>query len=359
MREFGRKSLGNVNEYRVSFPYNNASIGSIKLDANESTYCHDLGGVNFNEIELNRYPDPDARALCVQIADTIGVDPNWIIVGNGSDEIINNLMVCFAGTRMLIPDVTYPVYSHFADIYDVERCVFPLTTPDFELPSDLESYYSRYKPSISFFSYPNNPTGNCFAREDIESVIARNRETLFIVDEAYYDFSAKTLLPLVKKYENLAVLRTFSKGWSLAGLRLGYLVANDDVVRMLKKVRLPYNLSSITQTIAANILAEGKSTVDEYIDRTVQERAWLKQELRKHPAFSVVSSEANFVFFKVNIPIDAITLKVGLNEHDVYLRIFEYPGRGVFIRFTVGEHSQNISALNALVLICRDNVREK
>jgi histidinol-phosphate aminotransferase len=127
---------------------------------------------------------------------------------------------------------------------------------------------------------------------------------------------------------------------------------------MLKKVRLPYNLSSITQTIAASILSEGKSTVDEYIDRTIQERAWLTEELRKNPTFSVVSSEANFVFFKINIRIDSITLRVGLNEHDVYLRTFEYPGRGVFIRFTVGEHSQNISALNALVRICQDNVKK-
>ena len=353
MLKFGRQDLHDLPAYKIQFPYKHERTDGItKLDANESSSAARIEDGVFIDLDINRYPDPEASELCELIAKQSGVRPETIVVGNGSDELINNLMVCFFGQRIIIPNITYPVYSHFATIYKLSLRTFPLANDTFDFPEDVGSYYKHFGPDLSFISYPNNPTGNCFDRNKIEMLIRENPGTLFVIDEAYLEYSQKTLVSLVDEFRNVAVLRTLSKAWGLAGLRLGYIIANVNVADLLKKVRLPYNLNSIAQKVACEVLKNQRDQMLSGVKATVEERDFLSNEFAAMNGFSVFPSDANFLFAKLEVGLDIAKLREELMSKGIFLRFFSYPPDLNFVRFSVGKRAENVRAMHALRKAC-------
>ena len=273
--------------------------GKVKLDAMENPYdLHPLIKDEFlrelKGLAVNRYPDPMASELRIALSLYLGVDREMIILGNGSDELILDLLLTFGRGKIVYPEPTFAMYEILAKIAGAEPVGVPLRE-DFEL--DAESILEVGQKGIIFITYPNNPTGNLFNQEAIIRIIEEG-SCLVVVDEAYYEFSGKTFLPLVKKYPNLVILRTFSKAFGLAGARVGYLVANKEVTGEILKVKLPYNLNAISQLLATITLRHG-NLLRERIDEITSERERVYKELQEIPGITPYPSKTNFILFKV------------------------------------------------------------
>lgn len=274
--------------------------GMIKLDAMENPYPlpPDLQSMWLNrlaELSLNRYPDSQALELKAKIAARDGLQPDQILLGNGSDEIIQLLIIAADQGTCIIPEPTFVMYELIAHWLNRPVATVPLAS-DFSL--DANSFFrvcSREKTALAFLACPNNPTGNLWSREVI-SEVTENFRGLIILDEAYAPFSAQTHTDLIA--DNILILRTFSKlGW--AGLRLGYLLGNPETIAQLEKVRLPYNINSLTQTTALLFL-DHYSKFDSQIQLICSERKRLFDALDKlGKSVHVFPSEANFLLFRV------------------------------------------------------------
>lgn len=272
----------------------------VKLDANESPYCP----LGFEDIlsrkeifsSLNRYPDPEAKTLKRAIANNLKVKPENILVGNGSDEIITYLIAAFGGP-VLYPVPTFVMYGITAQTFAQRHIAIPLDE-DFDLDIDkMIKVIKREKPKLIFLSSPNNPTGNCFSVDKILKIIETTRG-IVVVDEAYQPFSSKNgFLPMLKDYHNLAILRTLSK-IGLAGIRTGYLIAHHDLIEIVDRARLPYNLNSLSQAIAIESFKNTK-IINNQIKAIVKERNRLFRELSNMNGIKPFPSEANFILFKL------------------------------------------------------------
>jgi len=287
-------------EIRGLLPYEVVPFkGKIKLDIMENPY--DLPSAikdeflrELKKLSLNRYPDPTANGLRVALSLYLNVDKEMIILGNGSDELILDLLLTFGRGKIVYPEPTFAMYGILAKIAGQEPVGIPLRE-DFGL--DAESILKVGQEGIIFIAYPNNPTGNLFSQEAIIRIIEEG-SCLVVVDEAYCEFSGKTLLPFVKKYPNLIVLRTFSKAFGLAGARVGYLVANKEITDEILKVKLPYNLNAISQLLATITLKHG-DLLRERIDKIKSERERVYKELQEIPGIIPYPSKTNFILFKV------------------------------------------------------------
>jgi len=273
--------------------------GKVKLDIMENPY--DLPPLIKDEflsglkgLAINRYPDPMANELKRALSSYLDVDKEMIVLGNGSDELILDLLLTFGLGKIVYPEPTFAMYGILAKIAGQEPAGIPLRG-DFEL--DAESILEVGQKGIIFITYPNNPTGNLFNREAIIRIIEEG-SCLVVIDEAYYEFSGATFLPLVKKYPNLVVLRTFSKAFGLAGARVGYLAANKEITGEILKVKLPYNLNAISQLLATITLKHG-DILRERIDEIKNERERVYKELQEIPGIIPYPSKTNFIFFKV------------------------------------------------------------
>ena len=276
----------------------------IKLHANENPYPPSPELLKkildrFEKLDLNRYPDPDCKALKEGISTRIGVPTNQLVIGNGSDELIQSLMqvFCNEGDTIAFPDPTFAMYAITAKGMGLNVHTFPLNDNwDFEAAPLLDKLNASHA-RIVFISYPNNPTGNCFSRTEIQKLI-ENFEGIVVLDEAYYDFSGQTFLSQMKDHNNLVILRSLSK-IGLAGLRVGYGIYPSILVDEINKVRLPYNSNSISQ-IAATELINNFHTVQKQIDSIKEERIRLIGELAKINPITVFPSDANFILFQAS-----------------------------------------------------------
>lgn len=284
-----RENIKNLTPYssaRTEF----SGKGEIFLDANEN--CYDI-----TKLKLNRYPDPLSLQLREQIALRNGVKSENIVVGNGSDEIIDNLIRMFCEPKIdsiiLFPP-TYGAYSVFAEINNVNILNIPLKN-DFSLPA-----LSEKNAKLLFICAPNNPTGNDYPLEIIEKYI-KEFKGIVVVDEAYKDFSKiPSSVSLISKYSNLVVMKTFSKAWALAGARVGYMVASKDICTVMLKMKHPYNMSSITQNAALTALRK-EEIVKHYIEEILIERQLLIEKLSKlNTVKTIYPSESNFLLIKVS-----------------------------------------------------------
>ncbi|NPB08554.1 MAG: histidinol-phosphate transaminase, partial [Aquificae bacterium] len=231
-------------------------------------------------IPFNKYPDPEARELRAVLADYLGVSEENLVLGNGSDELIYYLSVAVGELYMpvLIPVPTFPMYEISAQVFG-RPVVETELGRDFDLvPEDCLRKVEEEKPVLAFFAYPNNPTGNLFSREKIEKV--RERGVFCVIDEAYYEYSGETFLRDALNRDDTVVLRTLSK-IGMAGLRVGVLVAKEEVAREINKMRLPFNLSSLSQATARVLLTEGRAFMEEKIREVVRERERLYEEMKK------------------------------------------------------------------------------
>jgi histidinol-phosphate aminotransferase len=278
--------------------------GMVKLDAMENPYpwpseVKQAWLEALREVEINRYPDPDPRRLkrllCEAMGAPLGTD---LLLGNGSDELIQIVLLALArpDTCVLAPVPTFVMYEVIANAVGMHFVGVPLDH-DFALdvPAMREAL-RRYRPAVTFIAYPNNPSGNLFAADAIESLIG-DAAGLIVIDEAYFAFTDASLIDRLNHFDNLLVLRTLSK-IGLAGLRLGLLFGADAWLREFNKVRLPYNINSLTQASVELVLRK-RDFIAGQVKRIRTERERLFAALDSLPEVQPWPSETNFVLFRV------------------------------------------------------------
>ncbi|HON23306.1 MAG TPA: histidinol-phosphate transaminase [Syntrophales bacterium] len=316
----------------------------IKLDANENPYnlpaelrrrlCDRLA-----DIEFHRYPEAGSPSLRRRLATQLGVAADEIMVGNGSDEIIQILCTAMAGptATVLLPFPTFVMYRIAAVNCGCRVREVPLDDAcDLDLDAMLAAVRD-VRPVLTFLSYPNNPTGNCFAGEKIAAIIAAS-PGIVVVDEAYFPFSGRTLLPWRERYPNLAILRTVSKA-GLAALRVGFVVAARELIGELNKVRLPYNVNTLSQQLALACLDCGE-IFDRHAREVVAGRELLAARLVGMPGIRLVESAANFLFFCCTFDVNRIWKY--LLERGILVKVFPVLGNlRNCMRITVGSAEEN------------------
>jgi histidinol-phosphate aminotransferase len=327
----------------------------VKLDANESPYppfsvLRTAYCVQKKIQSLNRYPDPEAKNLRKLLAKEYKVKSGNILQGNGSDELIYYLITAFGGP-VLYPTPTFSMYGIISQALGEKKIEIPLDR-EFDLNTDaLLETIKKQKPKLIFLSSPNNPTGNCFSSEKIlriiDAVSTRGTKyavrSLVVVDEAYQAFSKnKSFVTLLKKYKNLIILKTLSK-IGMAGLRVGFLIADSEIINEVNKVRLPFNLNSLSQTIAVEAL-KNKKLVQANIKAIISERESLFSSMKKIRGIKPYPSEANFILFKVKNPDKIYT---GLLKKGVLVRNMKGIINGC-LRVTVGTPRENTVFLRIL-----------
>jgi len=299
-----------------------------------------------SKIPINKYPDPNATELKEVLSDHLKVKEENIVLGNGSDELIYYLSVAVGEPNrgVFYPVPTFPMYEISAKVFGRERVEVPLDeNMDIDLPSSLSAIKTR-SPILAFISYPNNPTGRCFTKSKIESI---RQEGLFtVIDEAYFHFSKKTFLEDAIKREDTVVLRTLSK-IGMAGLRVGILIAKEEIAHEINKMRLPFNITYPSQVIARLMLTEFYPLIEECINTVIKERDRLIRELSQMEGIEVFPSDANFILFRSSFPAEKLHKE--LLVRGVLVRNVSYlPRLERCLRVSVGLPEENDAFLDAL-----------
>ena len=311
----------------------------IKLNTNESPYPppkNVVEAIGKAEIEdLRLYSDPECSALKSALAKQYGVDAKNIFISNGSDEILNFAFMAYGDKGAVFPDITYGFYSVFADLYGINAEVVPLKE-DFTV--DINDYCN--KNSLVVLANPNAPTGIALELSEVEKIVSSNPDGIVIIDEAYVDFGAESAVRLTEKYPNLLVVQTYSKSRSMAGARLGYGFANEQIIEDLEKIKYstnPYNINRLTQ-IAGTAAINNQSYFDENCRKIAETREYVKEELR-NLGFTVTDSKANFLFAKSD-KIGGKELYLSLKERGILIRHFESKRIKDYNRITVGSREE-------------------
>ncbi|NDV13578.1 histidinol-phosphate transaminase [Crenobacter caeni] len=326
--------------------------GMIKLDAMENPFplppaLQEELGSRLGRVAVNRYPDPSGGGLKVRLADAFGIPPAaQLLLGNGSDELITLVTQALArpGATMLALEPSFVMYRVNAELAGMRYVGVPLNA-DFSLNLDaLLAAIEAHQPALVFIAYPNNPTGNRYARADVEAVLAA-APGLVVVDEAYQAFADDSLMDLAGEVDNLLVMRTLSKV-GLAGIRLGYAAGAAAWVSEIDKVRPPYNVNVLTQE-AAHFALDHLALFDEQAALLRAERARLFAGLAALPGVEVFASEANFVTCRV---AGAGALFAALKARGILIKKLDgaHPLLENCLRFTVGAPEENDAVLSAL-----------
>jgi histidinol-phosphate aminotransferase len=355
-----REELSKLQRYEIPHPENIRA----RLDANESPYplppeLAKALGERLARVDLNRYPDGDARELRAVIARHAGVPATQLVFGNGSDELIALLIQAFARPRINAPGerarIAYPWPSFV--VYRIATAAAGAVSAEIALDDEFQLHgravdatFAQGKPNLVFFARPNNPTGTLWSRELIVRVAEEYPDVLVVSDEAYFDYAGETLLDAQAHLPNLVVMRTLSK-IGLAALRVGYLIAHPSVVHELEKIRPPYNVGSLNQAAAAFLVGEHASVLKEHIASIVGERERLAAALAQVPNVKVFASKANLLMFRVGQAGDGAGAATWqkLCGRGVLVRNFDRPGPlAGCLRVTVGTPAENDAFLEAL-----------
>ena len=322
----------------------NPVVCSVKLDANEGNkdlfkdLIKDIG----DDFYLNLYPDDNYTQLKEAIVNYIGCKIENISVGNGSSELLDLCVKTFVDTNELILslDPTFSMYSIYAKIVN-SRYIGAGEGNDFIINvDDVIKSIKENNPKLTIICNPNNPTGTTIKREDVLRIV-KSTDNVVIVDEAYMEFSDESVVDEIENYDNLIVVKTMSKAFSMAGIRTGYLIANEELVKTIEKVRPPYNLNSISALLATKALKQ-KDKMLSYVENLKVEREKIYEKLLDM-GVKAYKSGANFVFFSG--PIDNLAEK--LIDNDVLIR--KFGGKlDNYYRVTVGSKEENEAFLNAM-----------
>lgn len=322
----------------------------IKLDANENPYGTIPAVREALAIldGLHIYPDPESRFLREALAKTVNVPADQIIIGAGADELIDLLMrlTLNPGDTMLNCPPTFGVYAFDAAVNDVQIINIPRAS-DFSIDIDqLERAIQTQQPKLIFLANPNNPDGSLLSEENILRLLAL--PILVVLDEAYIEFAAKgtTWIQRVNDFENLIVLRTFSKWAGLAGLRIGYGVFPSSIREALMKIKQPYNVAVSASTAALAVLAH-MPELGQQIECIITERERMLGMLTEIEWLLPYPSRANFILLKV-LKHEAATLTAWLRERGILVRYFNKPGMQDHIRISVGRPEQTETVIAAL-----------
>ncbi len=311
----------------------------ILLDANENSW-----GSTFNEISelhLNRYPDPHQKDLRKTVSKLYEIKEDSLFFGVGSDEIIDLLIRIFCEPKtdnVVIPEPTYGMYKVSCNINNIQTKEI-LLTDDFQIDVDKTINACDEKTKIVFLCSPNNPTGNLLNKEDVLKLCGELK-CIIVIDEAYIDFAeGGSLINEVHNHKNLIVMRTFSKAWGLAGIRLGYSIANPEITSYLFKVKAPYNINSLTRFAVLKAI-ENNETKKQYISSIIRERERLKNQLETLTGIEkVFHSDANFLLIKCANPKD---IQKQLAEKGVIIRDrSSQPKLEGCLRISIGNEEEN------------------
>ena len=322
--------------------------GWIKLNTNENPYppspkvAAAIAAEMANDGEkLRQYPDAGSREARRVAAELYGVAPEWVIMANGSDELLNNLIRAFVGEGEELAYI-HPSYSYYATLGEIQGAkirTFGLTE-DFKIADFPERYHGK----LFFLTSPNAPLGFVFANKYIEE-LAQHCSGMLVVDEAYVDFADDSAMRLVEKYENIVVTRTFSKSYSLAGMRLGLAVARPEVIAALDKIRDHYHLDRLA-LVAAVAALQDQEYLEDKVDRIRNVRDCFSNELR-NIGYRVIPSHGNFIFAS---PPDGDGKRVydALFARKILVRYFSDPLLKHGLRISIGTCDEMAKTLEAL-----------
>ncbi len=323
----------------------------IKLDAMENPYTmpdpvRRAYAAEVARARINLYPDPSGKELKKAIGRLWGLKPDQMILGNGSDELIQTIILAFGGPA-LVPAPTFAMYEITARALAQDVVSVPLDQ-EFDLDADLMIRKARAsKAKVIFLACPNNPTGNRYSDAAVRKIL-ENVNAAVVVDEAYYSFSGRTLLPLLKRYPNMIILRTLSK-IGFAGLRIGILTASKTLVEEFNKIRLPYNINSLSQAVAAAALRH-RPVLDRQISQLISEREKLYNALSRLPGVRVYRSETNFIMLRT--AADASVIHGKLKQRGILIKNLSKPGPlKNCLRVTIGTPEENREFLKNLTRI--------
>ncbi len=321
----------------------------IKLNTNENPYPPSLGVLSaiehFDTDSYRKYPDPEASVLTGAIARTYSVDADQVFVGVGSDDVLGMSFLTFfnGGDPVLFPDITYSFYEVWGGLYGIP---FEKKSLRDDFTIDREDYTGTNGGIV--IANPNAPTSISMQLYDIEYIVKNNPSSVVIIDEAYIDFGGETALPLVDRYDNVLVVRTFSKSRSMAGARIGFAVGCKELIGALCTTKFSYNsytIDSLTIQIGAAVLAD-----DVYFEvirkKIIETRDWTSEKL-KGMGFDVLPSDTNFLF--VTKPgINAKAVFEALKKRDIYVRYFDKPRVSDYLRITIGTDEEMKKVIKVL-----------
>ena len=313
----------------------------IKLNTNECPYPPSpkvkKALQEFDADRLRLYPQPDCHDLIAAIGDYYHLDPRQIFVGVGSDDVLSMcFLTFFAGKKpILFPNITYSFYDVWADLYGI-----PYRTPELDERFRLKKADYLTENGGIIFPNPNAPTGLMENLDTIEEIVAKNPDSVVIVDEAYVDFGGVSALPLVDKYENLLVVQTFSKSRALAGMRIGFAIGQKKLISYLNDVKFSFNSYTMNRlTIACGkACVEDRAYFQEITGKIVATREWTKQKLTEL-GFTFPDSKANFIF-ATHKTVPAQELFENLKTAGIYVRYFKKPRIDNYLRITVGTQAE-------------------
>ncbi|MBN6515222.1 histidinol-phosphate transaminase [Acinetobacter pittii] len=317
----------------------------LKLNTNENPYppspkvVEAVQAVLTHQADaLRLYPDPDATALKHAIAKQQNIDVSQVFVGNGSDEVLAHIFKAFflQDEPILYPDITYSFYPVYSQFFGTKTKEIPLND-NFEI--EIKDYVQPNGGVI--ITNPNAPTSIALGLAEIEQILKANPDRVVVIDEAYVDFGAESAVSLVNRYENLVVCQTTSKSRSLAGLRVGFAIAQSHLIAALEAVKNSFNSYPIDRfAIAAAIASfEDQTYFEEQCQKVISSREKLVDELTAL-GFKVLPSKANFIFAS-HLSHDAGQLAQQLREQGIIVRYFNKPRINQFLRITVGTDEQN------------------
>ena len=336
-----RKSVESLKPY---VPGEQPGAGVIKLNTNENPYPPSPAvAAALREADpaaLRLYPDPVSSGLRRQIAQLHGCAPEQVFVGNGSDEV---LALC---VRTFVPEggvvgyfePSYSLYPVLAAIEDVPVKPVPLTE-DFSWAMPID-----YDASLFFLTNPNAPTSRLFPRAEVES-FCRSAAGVVLIDEAYVDFAPASCVDLALQLPNVLIARTLSKSYSLAGIRLGYAVGPAPLIEALHKIKDSYNISQLTQRLAAAGLAD-QTWMNQNVARIVATRDQVARALRAR-GWQVLDSATNFLFARPPTKPASVVFEE-LRKRGIYVRYFPAPSTAAYLRITIGTPSEMDALLAAL-----------
>lgn len=324
----------------------------VKLNTNESPYGPSPKALEAissqNNDDLRLYPDPEGVALKKAIAKLHGLNPNQIFLGNGSDEVLAHV---FAGllkqsSPVYFPDITYSFYPVYCKLFGIDYQTIALG-PDFEI--DLTHYKTPNGGII--FPNPNAPTGRSIARAEIQKLLARNSDSVLVVDEAYVDYGTESCIPLLQGAhcpENLLVVHTLSKSRALAGLRVGFAVGHPTLIEGLERIKNSFNSYPLGRLAQAGAIAaiEDQAHLEATSTKVIQTREKLVSQLSAL-GFETLPSTANFIFTRHPKHAGA-KLYQALRDRGIIVRHFKSPRIEEFLRITIGTNEQSAELVSAL-----------
>lgn len=322
----------------------------IKLNTNECPYPPAPGVAkalqSFQADALRLYPDPAASDLTKALAAYYGVKQSEVFVGVGSDDVLAMIFMTFFNSRkpLLFPDITYSFYDVWADLFRIPYRQIPLND-EFEI--NKEDYIGKECGGI-IFPNPNAPTGVLVDLAFIEDIVKANPDVIVVVDEAYIDFGGISALPLIKKYDNLLVVQTFSKSRAMAGIRIGYAFGCEKLIKYLSDVKFSFNSYTMNRpALSLGIEAvRDDAYFKEIVGKIVNTREWVKKEL-KELGFVFKDSMSNFIF-ATHPDYDIVNIFEELRKRDIYVRHFNGERIRDYLRITIGTDEEMKILINTI-----------